>query len=128
MSALFWKRVYKPASREDGYRILVDRLWPRGLKKERAALDNWSKLISPSTALRQAYHQGVLDYDSFAADYEQELEHNPYFEEFTTLIKDHLKNGNVTLVYSSKEPKLSHIPTLQAHIEKESGIKSVYSD
>lgn len=128
MNALFWKRVYMPPAKEDGYRILVDRLWPRGLKKERVALDNWSKFISPSTALRQAYHKGKLDYDDFAAKYKLELENNPYFEEFITLIKNHLKSGNVTLIYSNKEPKYSHIPTLQAHIEKESGIKSEYSD
>ncbi|MCE5225569.1 MAG: DUF488 family protein [Porphyromonadaceae bacterium] len=91
-------------------------------------MDNWSKSISPSAALRRAYHQGMLDYDAFAVNYEQELEHNPYFEEFITLIKEHLKIGNVTLIYSGKEPKLSNIPTLQAHIEKESGIKSKYSD
>lgn len=126
MSTLYWKRIYEPSATEDGYRILIDRLWPRGLTKEKAAVDHWSKPISPSTPLRQAYHQGLIDYDTFATKYEQELKDNPYYGEFITLIKEHLKGCNVTLMYSNKEPEFTHVSVLQSYIEKISGIKSVY--
>lgn len=126
MSKVYWKRIYEPSDTEDGYRILIDRLWPRGLTKERAAVDHWSKPISPSTPLRQAYHQGLIDYDTFARKYKQELTDNSYYQEFITLIKDHLKVGNVTLMYSNKEPEFTHVSVLQTYIEKISGIKSFY--
>ena len=124
MSRLFWKQVYKLAAEDDGFRILVDRLWPRGLKKEGAALDYWAKSIAPSSALRQAYHQGEIDYPAFRANYERELEHNPDVQRFAALIKERLQCGNVTLVYASKEPEHSHLPALRSHIEKELGIEA----
>jgi len=126
MFTLFWKRVYEPATVEDGYRILIDRLWPRGLTKGKAKLDHWSKPISPSTPLRQAYHQGLIDYDVFALKYEQELKDNPYTMEFISLIRDHLISRNVTLLYSNKEPEFTHVSVLRAYIEKIAGIKSFY--
>ena len=68
------KRVYDPPAPEDGLRVLVDRLWPRGLSKERAELDLWAKDVAPSTALRTAFHHDGLSWDDFESAYRAELE------------------------------------------------------
>ena len=67
------KRVYDEPSADDGFRVLVDRLWPRGLSKERAALDLWAKDIAPSTELRKAFHHEDLSWSGFEAAYRAEL-------------------------------------------------------
>lgn len=67
------KRVYDDPAPDDGFRVLVDRLWPRGLSKERAAVDLWAKDVAPSTGLRKAFHQGGLPWEEFAAAYRAEL-------------------------------------------------------
>ena len=63
------KRVYEPPAPDDGFRVLVDRLWPRGLSKERAAIDLWEKDVAPSDALRTAFHHGGLPWPDFADHY-----------------------------------------------------------
>lgn len=63
------KRVYDPAEQSDGYRVLVDRLWPRGIKKTDLALDEWDKEITPSTELRKAFHGEVVDFATFREQY-----------------------------------------------------------
>jgi uncharacterized protein YeaO (DUF488 family) len=68
------KRVYDEPAPGDGFRVLVDRLWPRGLTKERAALDLWAKEVAPSTELRRAFHHDGLSWDDFEAAYRAELE------------------------------------------------------
>ena len=70
-------RVYDDPSSADGFRVLVDRLWPRGLSKERAALDLWAKEVAPSTELRKAFHHADMPWDVFAAAYRAELAENP---------------------------------------------------
>ncbi|MCP2635777.1 DUF488 family protein [Microbacterium sp. HD4P20] len=67
------KRVYDDPAPADGFRVLVDRLWPRGLSKERAALDLWAKDVAPSTELRKAFHHDGLSWDDFAEAYRAEL-------------------------------------------------------
>ena len=71
------KRVYDDPTPDDGFRVLVDRLWPRGLTKERAALDLWAKEAAPSADLRQAFHRDGLPWDEFEAAYRAELAGNP---------------------------------------------------
>ena len=72
------KRVYEDASPEDGYRVLVDRIWPRGISKEKAALDEWDKDLAPSTALREWFHHDPLLWEEFSRKYKEELlERNP---------------------------------------------------
>jgi len=71
------KRIYDDAEPGDGFRVLVDRLWPRGVSKERAALDLWAKDVAPSSALRDAFHHGGLPWDDFASAYRTELAGNP---------------------------------------------------
>lgn len=68
------KRIYDPASGQDGFRVLVDRLWPRGVSKERAELDLWDKEVAPSTALREWWNHDPDTYDEFVTRYEAELD------------------------------------------------------
>ena len=118
MGKLQWKRVYDVPEESDGYRILIDRLWPRGMKKEAAELSDWAKDIAPSTDLRKKYHHGEISYEDFAAAYDKELSDNVNLPAFAKEIKDHLRNGNVTLLYAGKDPDKSQIPTLRNHINK----------
>ena len=118
MGKLQWKRVYDAPEESDGYRILIDRLWPRGMKKEAAELSDWAKDIAPSTDLRKKYHHGEISYEDFAAAYDKELSDNANLPTFAKEIKDHLRDGNVTLLYAGKDPDKSQIPTLRAHIHK----------
>lgn len=71
------KRTYAPPTSDDGYRVLVDRLWPRGLTKEALAVDEWLKDVAPSNALRQRYHGHAEDWDEFRANYFRELDAQP---------------------------------------------------
>ena len=118
MGKLQWKRVYDAPEESDGYRILIDRLWPRGMKKEAAELSDWAKDIAPSTDLRKKYHNGEISYEDFAIAYDKELSENPDLPAFAEEIKDHLRNDNVTLLYAGKDPDKSQIPTLRAYINK----------
>lgn len=113
-----WKRAYEKIEKTDGFRILVDKLWPRGLKKEDAKIDYWGKIITPSKELRQNYHKGIIDFENFSENYRKELEGNSDFKEFEDVILEELKKGNVTMVYASKTPELSHIPVLKEFIEE----------
>ena len=99
-SHLRLKRAYEPASPEDGVRILVDRLWPRGVSKDHAALDDWMKDISPSTELREWFHSQPDDWAEFERRYKAELAaHGPELDRIRALAKTKV----VTLVYSSHD-------------------------
>lgn len=118
MGNLLWKRVYNPPEKGDGFRILADRLWPRGISKEKVCLDEWAKEITPSSDLRQAYHRGEIDCETFSALYAKELAQNSGAKDFTDKIKAELKKGNVTVLYANKDVEQSHIPVLRRFIEK----------
>ena len=118
MGELRWKRVYDKAEEEDGFRILVDRLWPRGVGKAAAQLGDWARDVAPSAALRSAYHKNETDYKTFAESYEKELYDNDEMTGFIKEIKNKLETGNVTLLYASREPEHSQIPVLRSFIEK----------
>lgn len=94
------KRVYEKPKVEDGMRILVDRLWPRGLTKEKARVDLWLKDIAPSTKLRKWFGHNPLKWNEFRERYLQELKNN---EKLTSILKEQLKNGMVTLVYGARD-------------------------
>ncbi len=102
------KRVYDPIQKTDGFRILIDRLWPRGISKEIAKIDLWLKIITPSTRLRQWFHQNQTDrFVEFEKLYFKELSKNK------TDIKNSLpKSKTLTLITSVKDIDHSHIPTL----------------
>ena len=118
MGELRWKRIYDTAEEDDGFRILIDRLWPRGISKADAQLGAWARDVAPSAALRSAYHKNETDYKTFAESYEKELHDNDEMTEFIEEIKNKLKTGNVTLLYASREPEHSQIPVLRSFIEK----------
>jgi len=118
MGELRWKRVYDTAEEDDGFRILIDRLWPRGISKADAQLGAWARDVAPSAALRSAFHRNETDYKTFAEAYEKELYDNDEMTEFIEEIKNKLKTGNVTLLYASREPEHSQIPVLRSFIEK----------
>ena len=101
----FIKRVYEPYGRDDGCRILVDRLWPRGLSKEQARVDVWLKEIAPSDELRKWFAHDPAKWKKFLEKYMDELDNNPTTRELLNLIK---KYKRITLLYSSKEEKLNN--------------------
>ncbi|HTN69255.1 MAG: DUF488 domain-containing protein [Bacteroidales bacterium] len=94
------KRVYEKPQVDDGIRILVDRLWPRGLTKEKARIDLWLKDIAPSTQLRKWFSHDPAKWTGFRKRYLEELERN---KEESLLLREQLKKGNVTLVYAAKD-------------------------
>lgn len=94
------KRVYEKPEKEDGYRILVDRLWPRGLTKEKASVDLWLKEIAPSTELRKWFEHDPDKWDEFRKRYLEELKKN---KEQVSLLKEQMEKGVVTLVYGAKD-------------------------
>jgi uncharacterized protein YeaO (DUF488 family) len=108
--ALQLKRVYDPAEESDGYRVLVDRLWPRGVTKERAAVDLWLKDVAPSAELRTEWHHNPDRFDEFAGRYRAELEQNPATEQLRELITKH---PTVTLLYGAKDPESNHARVLK---------------
>ncbi|MCI6100030.1 MAG: DUF488 family protein [Selenomonas sp.] len=112
MGTLKMKRIYEEAEPEDGRRILVDRLWPRGMKKERAKLDGWAKEITPSPELRKLYHTGGIPFEGFAADYLDELEASDEAKDFAKKLGDALADGDVTLVYATKNTEQNHVQVL----------------
>lgn len=108
MNTIKVKRVYEEISAEDGCRILVDRLWPRGMNKEKAAIDRWAKNISPSTELRKTFSHNPETMDEFTARYIGELNSNEDSTEFTDFVKEKLTQKNVTLLYSAKNETMNH--------------------
>lgn len=99
------KRIYEPSDITDGFRILVDRLWPRGMKKENAGIDLWMKAVAPTDALRKWYHHDGGRWDEFRHKYVVELKDNPTVSELQSLIKKHKK---VTLLYAAKDETQNH--------------------
>ncbi|MNB62438.1 hypothetical protein D3C76_1282370 [compost metagenome] len=99
------KRVYDATSPDDGYRILVDRLWPRGVKKEDLAFDEWCKALTPSSELRKAFHGEVIDFSAFREAYQQELAQQMDEGKRVAALA---KNQTVTLLYGAKNTQQNH--------------------
>jgi uncharacterized protein YeaO (DUF488 family) len=100
------KRIYEAASRDDGIRILVDRLWPRGVSKEEAKLDGWLKEISPSTELRKWFNHDSSKFKQFKEKYKAELQddkHLDAFKKLKNIVKD--SEQQITLLFSAKNEK-----------------------
>lgn len=109
------KRIQDPVASGDGYRMLVDRLWPRGFSKERARLDEWNKVLPPSNELRKAYHRGSLDFRAFASAYRKELQGHPEeLDRVRELAEDH----PVTLLYASANVQENHARVLLAVLRR----------
>jgi uncharacterized protein YeaO (DUF488 family) len=109
------KRMYEPYSKDDGYRILIDRLWPRGIKKEGAHIDKWLKEIAPSTELRKKFNHMVDKWDQFKIAYHTELKNSTVVKELLDAIKEH---GTVTLLFAAKDEQHNHALVLQQFIKE----------
>ena len=94
------RRVYDPPEPQDGVRVLVDRLWPRGVSKDKAKLDVWLKEVGPSDSLRQWFGHDPARYAEFKRRYEKELHSNPAYAELQKIVQEH---PNVTLLYSAHD-------------------------
>jgi uncharacterized protein YeaO (DUF488 family) len=113
------KRVYEAADDSDGYRVLVDRIWPRGVTKDRAALGEWLKAAAPSPALRKAWCHDAAKMPAFTARYRAELLDDPApLEHLADLEREY---GTVTLVYAARDPVVNHAQVLRDVFEERSG-------
>jgi uncharacterized protein YeaO (DUF488 family) len=108
------RRVYDPPSPEDGIRVLVDRLWPRGLTKEAARIDEWPKVLTPSTELRRWFHAGRGGFEEFCQRYEDELAAPEAAEALDALRGTARTAERLTLLTASKDPSTSHAVVLEA--------------
>ena len=104
------KRAYEEPTPGDGTRILVDRLWPRGLTKEKAKVDLWLKDIAPSTELRKWFAHDPARWTEFQARYHEELKHNP---EALSLLKEAAAKGPATLIYGARDQQHNEAVVLQ---------------
>ncbi|RPF53283.1 DUF488 domain-containing protein [Aquisalibacillus elongatus] len=107
------KRIYENVTDDDGKRVLVDRIWPRGVSKEKAQLDEWLKEVAPSTELRKEFNHDPERFSEFKKHYKQELNENPVQQEaFNKLLKWSNKEL-VTLLYASKDETYNHAQVLK---------------
>lgn len=110
------KRVYEPAAAHDGYRVLVDGIWPRGVKKADLAHDAWLRELAPPAALRQALHHGELNYEGFRARYRETLAAHP--ELWWDLVA-RAAEGPVTLLFAARDPARNNACVLAEWLEEE---------
>ena len=108
------KRTYEKPETEDGFRILVDRIWPRGLKKTDVQMDFWQKDITPSAPLRKWFKHDESKWNEFKNRYYQELQNK---KESIGLLLDKARKGTITLLYSSKEDKYNNAIALKEYLE-----------
>lgn len=118
MNKLKCKRIYETPVETDGFRVLVDKLWPRGMKKENAEIDLWAKEITPSNELRKWFSHIPEKYDEFKKRYRQELSENSASRKFKDLCIEKLNDNNVTLLYAAKSEKYNHAVVLKDWLEE----------
>ncbi|HCT9382689.1 DUF488 domain-containing protein [Enterobacter cloacae complex sp. I1M] len=103
------KRVYEQATSDDGYRVLVDRLWPRGIKKTDLACDEWCKALTPSSELRKAFHNETIDFTAFSEAYRKELAQQ---QDEGKRLAALARQQTVTLLYGAKNTEQNHARVL----------------
>jgi uncharacterized protein YeaO (DUF488 family) len=108
------KRIYDPSSSDDGYRVLVDRLWPRGMSKEKASVDLWLRDIAPSNELRKWYNHEPQKWNEFRERYFAEIETRRGLLE---PLRKKMIEGHVTLLFSSKELHINNAAALKEYLE-----------
>jgi uncharacterized protein YeaO (DUF488 family) len=109
-------RIYDPPRPGDGVRVLVDRLWPRGVRKEDPRIDRWIKQVAPSSDLRRWYSHDLERHDEFVARYEHELQ-DPVAEQGLRDLRDLVRAGPVTLLTSARDFEHGHLPVLKRVLE-----------
>jgi uncharacterized protein YeaO (DUF488 family) len=108
------RRAYEPAGPADGFRVLVDRIWPRGLRKERAAIDLWLKDVAQSAELRKWFGHDPAKWDEFRRRYASELDHKP---DPVRVLEEKSRSGTLTLVFAAKDEEHSNAVALQQYLE-----------
>ena len=114
------KRAYEPAARDDGHRVLVDRLWPRGLSKEQAHVDEWLKDVAPSSELRTWFNHDASRWPKFQQRYASELRAAPAREGIDRIVARALEE-TLTLVYAARDEEHNNAVVLKRTIEREMG-------
>ncbi|WP_342514995.1 DUF488 domain-containing protein [Sporosarcina sp. FSL K6-1522] len=118
MEQITLKRIYEPYNPNDGYRVLIDRLWPRGVTKARAQLDDWAKDVAPSSELRKWFAHDPKKFTAFEERYLDELHNDKVkrqkFEELYTLAQ----TTKITLLFAAKDPIHNHAILLKAQLER----------
>ena len=123
MTRIKIKRAYEKPEPDDGFRVFVDRLWPRGMRKEDFRYDLWTKQIAPSAALRRWYHEDMpRRWEEFGRRYTAELRQSPAVAEFVRQIAG---NDTVTLVYASRNALQNHALILQDYLVKIMSVMTV---
>lgn len=122
MSEVRIKRAYDPPSNDDGFRVLVDRLWPRGLARDGARIDLWLKEVAPSAALRRWFAHDPVKWPEFQDRYQTELASNGAVDEVMSLVKD---NQRVTLLYAAKDLGHNNAIVLREYCERSEKHKRV---
>ena len=112
------KRIYDQTDAGDGKRILVDRLWPRGMTKERAALYLWMKDIAPSPALRVWFGGDPKKFDEFSRRYMEELDTDPTKQGAVSQLLEICRNEKLTILYASREPLINHAIIIMNYLQK----------
>jgi uncharacterized protein YeaO (DUF488 family) len=110
------KRAYEPADSDDGFRVLVERLWPRGVSKERAHLDLWMKDVAPSTELRNSFGHDPAKWKEFRRRYIAELQKNPAAKELSKIAKS---KPTVTLVFAARDLEHNGALVLKEFLEQQ---------
>ncbi|CCJ37182.1 hypothetical protein BN140_2259 [Methanoculleus bourgensis MS2] len=110
------KRIYEEPSEDDGLRVLVDRLWPRGLSKAKAKIDRWEKDLAPTTELRRWFGHDPAMWEEFLQRYRAELEGK---EEALARLRREANDGTVTLLYAAKDEEHNNAVALKRYIEEE---------
>ena len=116
------KRAYEPPATEDGARILIDRLWPRGVKKETLALTEWAKMLAPSTALRQWFNHDPALWDEFRRRYAAELRAQRPVRD---ALRERARHGVVTLVYSAHDETVNNAVAMRGFLLQRGGLDAV---
>lgn len=110
------KRIYDEPSEDDGFRVLVDRLWPRGVSKEEAMIDRWEKDLAPTNELRRWFGHDPAKWDEFLRRYRAELEGR---EELLARLRREASEGTVTLLYAARDEEHNNAVALKRYIEEE---------
>lgn len=116
------KRIYEPADEADGFRVLVDRLWPRGMSKARAALDLWLPDLGPSTELRKWFNHDPARWKEFCVRYRAELRDR---KRLLDMIRQRAQEGPLTLLYSARDEQWNQAVVLQRVVKQSTGRKRV---
>ncbi len=119
------KRIYEKPARRDGYRVLVDRLWPRGIKKELAALDEWMRDIAPSTELREWFAHEPQRWSAFRDRYLEELRSHATLLD---ALRERATRQRVTLLYAARDKKMNHAAVVEEALRTRTTVERGYAD